>query len=388
MLSVEARVGRNSAGGSAIAVASWRIALRASALHGLLDIAFDEQDTNLFLVDDARLRADALKHSVLPRLRVVMNSAIALIREVYRIDVLEDSIVSVFPNFREKRYKDNELRLKYESVFVGLGGQRKARWTGLSRRDGKPVQILPFRFAFMLTEDGLSTHLENGWLKGLDKKSFDSILQFHIDEESIINRLCFGARIHPNFYFADDLPFFAAFQEHYQHRISNGEVDNHFSGYPYRLPASPIELFEIVENFAVFFPIYDSYIQIAKGLPHRLDRLVSRLNDWLEGQLEHRIEDDEEKKSPTPDRSNSLAALSAEQRIRVMPAIRWQVFHRDQWRCVSCGRNSHNGAILHVDHIIPRSRGGTDSLDNYQTLCDVCNIGKSNRDATDLRNID
>jgi 5-methylcytosine-specific restriction endonuclease McrA len=69
-----------------------------------------------------------------------------------------------------------------------------------------------------------------------------------------------------------------------------------------------------------------------------------------------------------------------------MPAIRWQVFQRDQWKCVSCGRNSHNGAILHVDHIIPRSRGGSDSLDNYQTLCDVCNIGKSNKDATDLRN--
>ncbi len=48
----------------------------------LSNITFDEQDANLFLVDDARLRADALKHSVLPRLRLVMNSAIARIREI------------------------------------------------------------------------------------------------------------------------------------------------------------------------------------------------------------------------------------------------------------------------------------------------------------------
>ena len=34
----------------------------------LATIEFDEQDANLFKVDDARLRADAIKHSVLPRL--------------------------------------------------------------------------------------------------------------------------------------------------------------------------------------------------------------------------------------------------------------------------------------------------------------------------------
>jgi 5-methylcytosine-specific restriction endonuclease McrA len=68
-----------------------------------------------------------------------------------------------------------------------------------------------------------------------------------------------------------------------------------------------------------------------------------------------------------------------------MPAMRWQVFQRDGWKCVACGRGSHDGAILHVDHIIPRSKGGSDTLDNFQTLCDKCNIGKSNRDMTDLR---
>ena len=68
-----------------------------------------------------------------------------------------------------------------------------------------------------------------------------------------------------------------------------------------------------------------------------------------------------------------------------MPGVRWQVFQRDNWKCVACGRSAEDGIILHVDHIMPRSKGGRDELDNYQTLCNVCNIGKSNKDETDLR---
>lgn len=349
------------------------------------DISFDDQDANLFLVDDARLRADALKHSVLPRLRVVMNSAISLIRDIYGIEVLDDSIISVFPNFREKRYKDNELTHKYDSVFVGLGGQRKAKWPGFSRKDGKPVQILPFRFAFVLTQNGVFTLLENGWLKGLSEKSFEEILRFHIEHEHKINPLCFEARMRPIAGWANDLPILSPFRDHYKYRIEHGLFDNYYRGHNYHFPASSVLLKELVENFACFFPVYDSYIQMAKGNPHRLDALIDKLSKWLQ-QYQDDSDSEEGQNNAELKKYRELAAASAEAKVRVMPAIRWQVFQRDQWKCVACGRNSHDGAILHVDHIIPRSRGGLDALENYQTLCDICNFGKSNRDATDLRN--
>lgn len=353
------------------------------AILPLSDISFDDQDANLFLVDDVRLRADALKQSILPRLSVVLNSAIALIREVYGIEALDDSIISVFPNFRQKR--DRELKILYESAFVGLGGQRKAKWPGFSRQDGKPVQILPFRLAFELRIDGVSMVLENAWLKGLSDQSFEEILQFHVQHEHKINPLCFESCMRPHHFWAEDLPILSTFRHQYRYRIHHGEFDNHFIGHNYHFPVAGVQLEELVRSFATFFPIYDSYIQMAKGFPHRLDALIAKLNNWFqqeqeESKDEKRLEDFESKKE------SALAAASTEFKIRVMPSIRWQVFQRDQWKCVACGRNSHDGVILHVDHIQPRSFGGLDVLDNYQTLCNICNIGKGNRDATDLRN--
>jgi hypothetical protein len=351
------------------------------SIQALSGIAFDEQDANLFLVDDARLRADALKHSVLPRLRLMMNAAIGLIRDIYGIEALEDSIVSVYPNFRQKR--DNELLVKYEEVFVGLGGQRKAKWPGFSRKDGKLVQILPFRFAFVLAQNGVVTLLENGWLKGLDTRSSETLLRFHIENEHKINPLCFMSHMRPEVGWSDDLPLLAPFRDQYQLRLNQQLYDNHFLGHNYHFPVSDVTLAEVVDNFARFFPVYDSYIQMAKGLPHRLDPLIAKLSSWLQQEID---DAEVEANLSALNEINARAAKAAETKVRVMPALRWQVFQRDKWKCVACGRNSHDGAILHVDHIIPRSRGGLDALNNFQTLCDICNIGKSNKDATDLRN--
>jgi hypothetical protein len=60
---------------------------------------------------------------------------------------------------------------------------------------------------------------------------------------------------------------------------------------------------------------------------------------------------------------------------------RLQVLQRDNYTCTSCGRSpvTTQGLSLHVDHVEPRSKGGADALENYQTLCDRCNLGKGNQ---------
>jgi 5-methylcytosine-specific restriction endonuclease McrA len=40
-----------------------------------------------------------------------------------------------------------------------------------------------------------------------------------------------------------------------------------------------------------------------------------------------------------------------------------------------CGRRAPEDR-LHIDHIVPWSKGGTTVFDNLRTACDVCNLGK------------
>ncbi|MFA5598528.1 MAG: HNH endonuclease [Pusillimonas sp.] len=60
--------------------------------------------------------------------------------------------------------------------------------------------------------------------------------------------------------------------------------------------------------------------------------------------------------------------------------LRWKVLQRDNFKCCACGSSPaiNPGIILHVDHIIPWSKGGETTFDNLQTLCSRCNLGKSN----------
>lgn len=51
-----------------------------------------------------------------------------------------------------------------------------------------------------------------------------------------------------------------------------------------------------------------------------------------------------------------------------------EVFAKDGFKCVKCGETSG----LTLDHIIPRSDGGSDELANLQTLCLSCNGKKGN----------
>lgn len=65
------------------------------------------------------------------------------------------------------------------------------------------------------------------------------------------------------------------------------------------------------------------------------------------------------------------------------PETKKKILERDNYRCVVCGRGKEDGVDLVVDHIKPKDKGGTNDIDNGQTLCMEHNLMKKNYSQTE-----
>ena len=59
--------------------------------------------------------------------------------------------------------------------------------------------------------------------------------------------------------------------------------------------------------------------------------------------------------------------------------MRFRIMQRDNFKCCLCGRSPANDSSVQlvIDHIHPWALGGETTYDNLQTLCQECNLGKS-----------
>jgi 5-methylcytosine-specific restriction endonuclease McrA len=88
-------------------------------------------------------------------------------------------------------------------------------------------------------------------------------------------------------------------------------------------------------------------------------------------------------------KTDSLREVVARNPREVRPGLRLKVYERDRFRCRYCGRTPITDLTveLHVDHIVPFASGGKTVLENLQTLCMQCNLGKGRRNDIRLPNI-
>ena len=69
-------------------------------------------------------------------------------------------------------------------------------------------------------------------------------------------------------------------------------------------------------------------------------------------------------------------------RKAISKKTRFEVFKRDKFTCQYCGRTIPD-VVLHIDHIKPVSKGGTNDIMNLITSCSECNLGKGARELSD-----
>lgn len=63
-------------------------------------------------------------------------------------------------------------------------------------------------------------------------------------------------------------------------------------------------------------------------------------------------------------------------KTKIKSSLRNEVFRRDDYTCLWCGKSVADGVKLHADHVIPEAFGGNTSYENLGTLCETCNTSK------------
>ncbi|WP_228438185.1 HNH endonuclease [Chryseobacterium sp. 6424] len=349
----------------------------------IFEVFFDEDDRQIFLCDDLQLKADALRNSILPKFDVITNEIIKGIIEIYEIDFFENLSIVKSPHFRKsKEQRKDEVKKDYQYCGVGISGKRADnKWFGLDKGTNKVPKINLTTLYLTIGSTGFQNVLRFNHPKNFTEETYKKFFDFFIYENESIVNLLLKANMSYGFYYSSSLTVY----QDLMLKFSKKNYDVVFYKPTVEYPLDNEKIVDAILSNIIIFPILNACIQISLGNEHNFEedlrKLSSKIYDFSNSYQN-------EKPKEIKDLSEEEMLLikeKAEQKIKIVAGIRWQVFKRDNWKCVSCGKSSFDDVILHIDHIIPRSLGGKDDYENFQTLCSECNIGKSNKDTTNLR---
>lgn len=112
------------------------------------------------------------------------------------------------------------------------------------------------------------------------------------------------------------------------------------------------------------------YYYIYKGSFYRSEIELSENEAFLV--LQSMWESKNEKLTRELERIKAKAELEGNLRIPISEEVQITVWNRDGGKCVKCGSSLN----LEFDHIIPLSKGGSNTARNIQLLCEHCNRSK------------
>jgi len=148
------------------------------------------------------------------------------------------------------------------------------------------------------------------------------------------------------------------------------------------------ELFDNLRGLWILLGRQPSYSEIKKpDSKYSAGTYEKRFGSWtksLEAFINWINSDEDQEPSTEKYSSDSIKQTKASKKHRtrreVSDRMRFRILLRDGFSCKSCGASplKSQGVELHVDHILPWSKGGETVEDNLQAKCSKCNLGKGN----------
>ena len=151
------------------------------------------------------------------------------------------------------------------------------------------------------------------------------------------------------------------------------------------------ELFEELEKVWVKFGKQPSYAQMRDFSMFSIGTYEKRFGGWrnaLSAFVNYINGNNIDEQDSNDTAQDSREELEHKTSRTINLRLRFRVLQKDNFKCCACGASPAKdpSVELHIDHIIPWSKGGETTIDNLQTLCSKCNLGK--RDLTKSQQLD
>jgi len=338
------------------------------------DVVLELKDIEIFKIPDTKTRIATVQNYFFPRLEILLRFTLEMIREIYDVNPYEKMTFVYYPSNRPTARENQD----FHWVHIGLSGKRMvSRELKFKRRDGKAFRLHPTYLTYIIDFEG-SIHVEFLPFRQYVSSEFISAVADLYKENHDALSPIFNLHQISHDRNSDLVDLKDAFVGEKE------EVNTNFFYSPtYYFPVSMDRgLWRSILCFTALYPLLDAFNALGEGETPRLPEMLDKLKAW---HLAYEPDDEnEEELQEEHVEVHNVPELESYTYVRA--GTWWRVLARDNWTCRSCGRSSkEEGITLEVDHIVPRSKGGSDDIGNLQTLCKKCNIGKSNKDATDLR---
>lgn len=149
-----------------------------------------------------------------------------------------------------------------------------------------------------------------------------------------------------------------------------------------------LDLFKNLENVWVGLGRQPKYVEmkfpLSKYTSTTYEKYFGRWNSALEKFIDYINSDDETIEEQQTDKNDQPEDLKIKRihktKREISDRMRFRILMRDGFTCKSCGRSpvKELDVELHIDHILPWSKGGETIPENLETKCKQCNLGKGN----------
>lgn len=350
----------------------------------LREVTFELRDSEIFKIPDTRTRLDTLQNYFFPRLEILLRDSLDIVQEIYGVNPYESMTFSYRPNHRKDALINKDI---VGDVHIGITGKRRTAKDGYLtrlRKNGQPYILHNILLNYTINPDGsmyVLLFLCYEDYVAVNSEFFTTIHKLFNNNFNLLNQMFLLNKI--SYSSAEQFVDFS--------KAFSADNLSQFETYTFMFDSAvyyfPLQysrgLWELRNAFIALYPLLDSLTRIEKGQAPQLSEMLEKYKSWyLAGgaNYENVIES-----ADFENAESSVPELDSYSFVRA--GLWWEILARDNWTCCSCKRSAQkHGVVLHVDHKIPRSKGGTNDKSNLQTLCMKCNIGKSNKDSTDLQN--